>query len=482
MELHASADARHPTAAAAAALVRKASERWRRSILCVSAVSCAAVDAACLDIPTIRYEINPADLHAEECETLNPLSHLPLSRFDGHVRLGGEIRQRYEYTHNPGFGAEPQDAHGVWLQRYALHSDLQWGSHLRAFVELHSALESGRASGPSPVDEDELEFQNAFLEGRFSFGRDMDLHVRAGRQEIQLGSARLVSVRDGPNVRRTFDGFGISARTRAWTIDALAMRPRHDREGAFDDSTHESQLLWGVYATRAPIAARALGLDAYYLVRENDEATFAQGAGAERRQTLGVRLFGAKDGWHWNLESIFQYGRFDGRRLSAWSIASVTGYTWSELTWQPSVQLSTNIASGDRDGRDRKLGTFHPLYPRGNYFSQDAILGPQNFYNAHLFLTLNPCRICSLTIDYDAFWRLSTDDGVYGSNGSLLRSADGSKERWVATALSLAAEWNVNRHLSITAIYTHFSPRDFLEQTGPSKAVDFFELTARLRF
>jgi len=456
--------------------------RWSRSILWVSAVSCAAVDAACLDIPTIRYESNPADLHAEECEALNPLSRLPLEQLEGHIQLGGEIRQRFEYTHNPGFGAEPQDARGVWLQRYALHSDLQWGSHLRAFVELHSAFESGRASGPSRVDENKLEFQNAFIEGRYSLARDWDLQVRAGRQEIQFGSARLISARDGPNVRRTFDGLRVLAMTGEWTIDALAMKPRRDRKGVFDDSTDDSQLLWGVYATREPNETRILGLDAYYLVREVDEAAYAQGSGAERRQTLGVRLFGTKAGWQWNIESMFQFGKFDGRRLSAWSIASDTGYTWSELTWQPSVRLSANIASGDSDQHHPDLGSFHPLYPRGNYFSQDAILGPQNFYNAHVFLTLNPSSIWNLTVDYDAFWRLSPDDGVYGSNGSLLRSAEGSNERLVATALSLTSEWKVNRHLSFTAIYTHFSPRDFLEQTGPSAAVDFVELTARLRF
>lgn len=453
-----------------------------RAILLIPIVPCATVEAACPEIPTIRYEEHSADLPADECDTHGLLSRLPLDRIGSHLQLGGEIRQRYEYTHNPGFGAEPQDAHGVWLQRYTLHSDLHWGSHLRAFVELHSALESGRASGPSPVDENQLELQNAFLEGRYSLTSDWNLRARAGRQEIQLGSARLISVRDGPNVRRTFDGFRVSAQNSEWTIDALAIKPRRDRRRIFDDSTDDEQLLWGVYATREPTDTRALGLDAYYVVRRDDEAKYAQGAGAERRQTLGVRLFGSRDGWQWNIESALQYGEFNGRRLRAWTIASETGYAWPELTWQPAVKLSANIASGDRDGRDPQLETFHPLYPRGNYFSQDAILGPQNFYNAHLFLTLNPSSTFSLTIDYDAFWRLSLDDGVYRPNGSLLRSAEGSNERWVATALSLASEWKINRHLSVTAIYAHFSPRDFLEQTGPSHAVDFVELGARFRF
>ena len=49
------------------------------------------------------------------------------------LSLGGEVRERYEYTHNPLWGEDPQDKHGVFLQRYILHSDLHVGPHLRLF-------------------------------------------------------------------------------------------------------------------------------------------------------------------------------------------------------------------------------------------------------------------------------------------------------------------------------------------------------------
>src|SRR3546814_17711340 len=81
-----------------------------------------------------------------------------------YLSLGGEIRQRYEYTHYPAFGEDPQDQAGVWLQRHVLHGDLQLGPHVRVFGELFSALEAGRKNGPSPVDENELEVQNAFID------------------------------------------------------------------------------------------------------------------------------------------------------------------------------------------------------------------------------------------------------------------------------------------------------------------------------
>ena len=72
-------------------------------------------------------------------------------------------------------------------------------------------------------------------------------------------------------------------------------------------------------------------------------------------------------------------------------------------------------------------------------------------------------------------------DGIW-LDGSLVRSGEGSRERLVAAALSITSEWTIGRQLTFTSIYTHFSPREFLERTGPSEAVDFLELTGRFRF
>jgi hypothetical protein len=455
---------------------------WSSSVVVTLAISRTAAALTCPAIPVIRSESDPATLHAEKCDLPSPLSYVDLGDTARHVSFGGEVRQRYEYTRNPGLGADPHDAQSVWLQRYALHSDLQWGSHARAFVELQSVLEQGRSGGPSPLDEDKLELQNAFLEGRMSLGGGGDLRARAGRQELELGSARLISVRDGPNVRRTFDGLRLIAKTGEWTVNALALKPRRDRSGVFDDSTRNSQRLWGVYATRAPDETRALGLDAYYLVREDDEAAYDQGVGRERRETLGVRLFGTYGGWRWDIEQMFQFGRFASGNLRAWTLSNVVGYTWSELQWQPGVRISASIASGDRNRDDPDLQTFHPLYPRGNYFSQAAILGPQNFYHAHVFLTLQPSAITTLTVDYDTFWRQSTQDGVYGPSGRLLRSGESNGERLVARDLSLTAEWKLNRQFNFLAIYSRFSPGPFLKQAGLRDTLELVSLTARYRF
>jgi len=419
------------------------------------------------EFPLIRYQLD-----AEQRAALPPAFSFS---------FGGEIRERYEYTHNPLFGADPQDPDGVWLQRLAAFSEVRWGPHARLFVELHSAIEEGRAALPAPLDEDELEFQNLLGELWFNRDEESDLVIRLGRQEMQLGTARLVAVRDGPNVRYTYDGARVLLRNGSWSLSALAVRPRKNQPGVFDDSTDDAKALWGVYATRrdGPLGTN---LDRYYLGYHNDAGAFDQGTSEEQRHTLGTRLFGSNGSWSWNWEPMVQFGSFGDGDLLAWTVASETAYTWPNARWKPTVKLNLDVASGDRDPEHPDLETFNPLFPRGNYFSQDATLGPLNFYDAHMLVIVRPNRMWELTADYMSFWRLSTRDGVYRPTGRLMRSGAGSDARFVATSVELAAECTINRHWSGTIIYSHVRPQTFLEETGPSETINFFEITARFRF
>jgi Alginate export len=179
---------------------------------------------------------------------------------------------------------------------------------------------------------------------------------------------------------------------------------------------------------------------------------------------------------------MLQFGELGEADLCAWTLASETGYEWADAPLRPRVALSANVASGDRDPLDPDLETFNPLFPRGNYFSEAAILGPYNFYNAHVFLTLVPRAAWRVTLDHNMFWRLSTDDGVYGPSGRLIRAGLESRARFVANETSLTSSWSAGRHWSYDVKYTHFAPGRFLRETGPAKAVDFVQLTARFRF
>lgn len=432
----------------------------------------------------LRYEEDYTFLREphQQTDVFDPLKYLPLTP-DGalYLSLGGEIRARYEYTHHPAWGQDPQDDYGVFLQRYILHGDLHLTEYVRVFAQVLSALADGRAGGASPVDEDALDLQQAFLDLCLPMGATGALTLRAGRQEMTFGSGRLVDVREGPNVRRTFDGGRLLFETSGWRVEGFVTRPAEDERGVFDDGSETSQALWGAYSV-GKFKALGGGMDLYYLGFQDDQAVYDQGPGEETRHSLGLRLWGQPGAWDYNGEVVYQWGRFGAGEIQAWTAAVSTGYTWTAGPWRPRVGLSTNIASGDRDPADPDLQTFNPLFPRGNYFSETALLGPRNFVNVQPSLTLTPSKAVAVTVDVNWFWRLQTADGVYSPSGQLLRPGSGSTAQFVGSNLAVTAEWHMQRHLTLTTVYEHFFPGAFLRETGPHATIDFIELTLRFLF
>ncbi|CAM3910497.1 alginate export family protein [Bordetella tumulicola] len=400
------------------------------------------------------------------------------------LSLGGEARWHYDYIDNPGWGDDPQDPHGVLLERYLLHADLHLGRRLRVFGQLYSARENGRTGAPAPIDENRLDMQQAFADVVLGDGDNAAPMLRIGRQEMAYGSSRLIDVREGPNVRRSFEGARLLTQAGAWRTDVIAVRPVLAQVGNFDDKRDPDQALWGIYASNPALTQLpwGSGLDLYYLGYRHRSASFDQGTAAEQRHTIGARLWGDRGGWDWNWEFIGQGGRFGQGHIAAWSLSAETGHTWPEAKGLPRVGLSVNAASGDKDPNDDDLQSFNALFPRGNYFSELALLGPRNFVNLRPSISFQPARSVTMTADVDFFWRLETQDGIYSPSGGLLRSGQGSGARFVGTELSLSTAWNINSRWTLTAIYSRFISGRFIRETGSSSDIEYVELTLQAKF
>lgn len=398
----------------------------------------------------------------------------PDSPDEAGVTLSGQLRERASFLSAADYDADAETAGGFWTRRTLIAADARVSGNLRLRASVVSALIVG-GDEDSPAERNPLDWQEAYVD----IGPP-DAFVRLGRQEIRLGSQRLISVRDGTTVRRNWDGVRGSARIGAAAIDAFALRLVETRpRGAFNDGRDEGRDLAGVQIALPAPGGRA---EAYFLHTTFDNRRTIEGSGDERRHSLGLRLAGEAQGWSWDWEAVRQSGRFGAATIRAWTLATNTAYRWRGRPWQPEVMLSLNIASGDGAQGDGVLGTFSALYPNASYFSENAVLGPANFVNVHPYLRLHPQAGLKLWVDANAYWRRESADGIYGPGGNLLRAPEGVRSRFVDVSVSGGAEWKANANILLSLVFTHSAPQAFVRETGPADRIDFVEATLQFDF
>lgn len=402
------------------------------------------------------------------------------------LSLGGELRERFESISHPGFSAAqrpgaPSRNHYL-LQRLLISAELTLDEHVSAFVQLgrFDAFDA-RGGSLSATQENRGDLVQAYADFRFEPAPGATLTLRGGRQEMGFGSGRLVSEREGPNLRRAFDGGrAMLALEGGAEVEAFLTRPVQPLGGSFDDSSNREEAFWGLYGT-VPVAG-GLGADLYYLGYERADASFAQGVEFEQRHTLGMRLFGKKGGWDWDLEAAYQFGRFGEAEIAAWTTSADVGFTLASLPWAPRLGLKANLASGDSDPADGRLGTFNALYPKVPYFTEAGLVAPANLMDLAPSLRLQPLPAVTLEFSWDWLWRHRPADAFYRPVPfAPLRGTAGEQDREIGQQMQASLRWAVAEGIEVRAWYVHFDAGPTIRGAG-GRDVDFVAASIAFKF
>jgi len=164
-------------------------------------------------------------------------------------------------------------------------------------------------------------------------------------------------------------------------------------------------------------------------------------------------------------------------------MASETGYRFPTVRLKPRLSAKADISSGDHSN-SKTLGTFNPLFPKGNYFGVLATTGPGpiNFIDVHPHVETTFPHGVTVSVDWIFQWRESLQDGVYAVPGFLIRAADGSRARFVGHRPGTEIRWQANRHLWFQADYGIFYSGKFLKQTQPGRNLNYWALWAGYKF
>jgi len=435
--------------------------------------------AACPALPQMTYDETAQYLSNPDClpGIFAPIEFVPLSRESEryYLSFGFWIRERGEYVSNPNWSNNPSG--NVYpMQRYFFHTDLHLGERFRFFGELASSLLNGKNGGPPPfLGEEKMYVHQGFFDlGVWKSGRD-SLTLRAGRQEVALGSENFISTRDGRNIRRSFDGARLTWVKGDWTVDLLALKPVLDNSGYFDDPPTHTSSFWSAYAVHPFKVLPGGNIDLYYMGLDNRAVLFdGKGTGREQRETIGTRIWGTTPHWDYTWEPTFQWGSFRSDNIRAWAISTETGYRIGSAPLSPRFGLRGMAFSGDQNPSGRTLGTFNSIYEKGPYFSYAELFARRNLIAMQHSAELKLRKSVSLTFNPAFFWRESTSDGLYSIGNAVIVSGLNSKGRYITTQASTQLQWRMTRNLTWFTELGHFFPGEFLKQATPGRNLNYW--------
>jgi hypothetical protein len=409
------------------------------------------------------------------------VKYIPLGRTDWFMTLSGEIRFRPEGFRVRATDTAPATRDQYLLQRYLFGTDVHVGRRIRLYAEVQSGIINGRIGASRPTDENTVDLHQGFLEWRSAPGAARRFDMRVGRQELTIGSSRLISAAPGLNVKRSFDGVGLGAAIRSWRLEGAAATLTEVQPGIFDDGPEDQIRFWGVAAVRATPWLNG-AWTTYYLGLQNKDIQFAQGRGEDRRHTIGVGWRGNSRMLDFNYDGIWQIGSFSGSEAHAWGVSTETGVRVAAAGWRPRFGLRANVASGDRDPADPSLQSFNPLFPGASFAGPIGLFGATNMIDLTPFVSMAPRRNLVLGFELPSYWRTSTGDGIYNTALQVLARPQAGSGRHIGASAGFVVFWQATAHFQVSGAIIRLLPGPFLDTTFVRDGAGLYSGTAAYRF
>ncbi|MDR6548153.1 hypothetical protein J2810_004240 [Chryseobacterium rhizosphaerae] len=426
----------------------------------------------------LNYEENYSALSdSTQRNTLwKKVKYIPLYK-NSYLTFGGEVRARMEIRNHLNYGTPLEDHGANFQQRTRLWANWHIAKPLRFFTEIQGATSHGLDAPPSPVDQDQAEVHQAFLEYSDKLGDASNFNVRVGRQELAFGKFRLLDVRMPPNYRKSFDVIRAGFNVDMWRFDAIIGNEVRDVFGNFNDRTNENfKLIAGHVEKKFKKVLPNSSVEFMYMHTDRTVAPSRVFLGV--RNSFSLRISGIEKGWNYDFEVIGQTGKsITGQSIRAWYVGSETNYTFPK-SWKPYLGYRVDIASGDKNSTDNRNTSYDFLWSRGTSWVPDlgftnlTIIGP----------TAGTKPFKRFAVDFWAqwLWRNSIHDGLYKMSAGSQRLATTGTAKYVGFRTLIKLEYQITPFLVVGTYMDRTFSGTFLKESPTNK--DLFYNTTFMVF
>lgn len=407
--------------------------------------------------------------------------------------FGGEARIRGERVRNWEFDNQQDDTYGltrllpkVEIEKIGGPGFVFEGIGAWAFGRDLSLSVGG--SGADDIHANSFDVHQAYLKIPLpEFGSSLGgllsektrTQISVGRQELELGSGRLLGPDRWLNNPFNFDGVRIDLTDED---SGITLSPFWFKQVEFNkynfDETESGSELYGIHSTIELSMMPLSRLDLYFYGTDRKDADFNATTGREERYTFGSRLSGdySDNKIRYDLELAMQTGRVGSDRVSdAWMFSTLLSYPLQGMSGRPEFRLGFDYASGDNAAGGR-VNTFNQLFPNGHhYLGAMDFIGRQNVIAFNTGVTVQPTDRLTCSLDAHAFWRADTRDAIYNPLGDPLIAGGATNERHIGLEFDLLFLYQLTSTTQLHLGYSVFCNGEAVSDApGFAKRSDYF--------
>ncbi|MGV8932844.1 MAG: alginate export family protein [Luteimonas sp.] len=396
------------------------------------------------------------------------------------LTLSTEARIRYVAARNVRLQPSYDLAQGQL--RAILGADLHVSPYLRVYGELGSGQVNDDRDIATANFQNAMSLQQLFVDVRGHTGRFL-VGVMAGRQEFTDGPRQLISLSDGPNLHRTWNGVRLYAHGSRYRFGAFDFRATRLGRNGFDEGTSHGERLRGVNASFivTPGEGPNTYLDPFWIHSDTPLLRLGGIAGLDNRDTVGTRLWGRRGKLRFDWTFARQSGdSVNKRRIDAWGLFAVQSLALSESGWKPRLTSHLDMATGGGAYATGEIRDFNPLYASSNYLGESQFLGLTNLLLFAPGISITPSARTTLSLEYGYARRMDTSDAAYGAGMRPYAGTEHVSGRHIGNLSRLNVAWAPRASVSVNFNLEYLDPGRVLKSAHlPSGAHAYLGATYR---
>lgn len=351
---------------------------------------------------------------------------------------------------------------------------------LRFYGELAGGAVTRNADAAPANFRNALSVQQLFVELRHPVGTAL-AGVMAGRQEFADGPRQLLSLGDGTNLHRSWNGLRAYVHGERWRLGAFDLRATRLESGALDDGIDPRETLRGLNAGFVVGGRGAVFVEPFWLRSTQPAYRVAGMPGRDERNSAGLRAWGSRGAWKFDTTLVHQTGRTaGGRDVDAWGFFAVHSLALSDGGWQPRLTARLDLASGGGAWGSGTVRTFHPLYASSSYVSEGQLLALANVAIVAPGVAFSPTPRTTVSGEFGHVRRLASDDALYATATRAYGGTQHAAGRHVGELLRVAGTWRPGARLQLRLALEHLHAGGVLRRAGHGSAsAAFLDLTWR---